>query len=281
MKKSILLTLVILTLIGGGGIVGLYGQTTGGRDTPFFSLGGGIGSSNVLIEGLSFEFIFDPKVSLTPNLLLGSKNIVDVSTDKIISIEAQAFLRWDMFRLDSGARGRSIWNTTNVFLQGGVGLLGAFRDYDVTDSHDARASLLFDATAGVTIPIVTGWYIEPSIRAGYPFQFGVALTAGRKIPLVRRTTEYVDRAYVRTEFVEIIRNIPPSEIVRRILISQVEYIIFAPDISRYNYRVDHDAQSLNELVIEHISRLLRENPDYRVRIEGHANPVSHAPGEID
>jgi len=249
-------------------ISGLFAQTDA-ADWDL-SLNGGIGMSNILVEGASFGLIFEPRVPISANLMAGSKNGISYSTDGIIALETQLYLRWNFlnFPLGSGPSANSI----NLFIQGGIGFLGALngpnRDFDVRDS---RSSLLFDFTAGVTIPLSSRWSIEPSARAGYPFMFGFAITAGYKFPLASSKTEYI----------EVIQIPPPSEIIKRVMITQVEYIIFAPDRYRFNEYLDADARSLNELVINHVAQILRDNPNYLVRVEGHANPVSHEPGEIE
>ncbi|MDR2965014.1 MAG: OmpA family protein [Treponema sp.] len=259
--RSILLVLVVFNITGL-----LYTQTNlPNTETPYISLDGGVGSSDVLVDGMSFCILLNPKLSLTPGFMIGSKNILHISTDDIIALEAQVFFRWNFLRLGSSI-------TTDIFVQGGVGFLGAFKGSDVRDS---RASLLADFTAGVTIPLASGWYIEPSIRGGYPFIAGAAITAGYKFPLTKKVE------FHGLEYSEVIKNLPPNEIIRRIVINQVEYIIFAPDSARFNIGVDRDAQALNELVILHVAQILRENPDFRVRLEGHANPVTHATGEME
>jgi len=65
------------------------------------------------------------------------------------------------------------------------------------------------------------------------------------------------------------------------MISEVEFVLFGPDIGKYNIGIDRDAQGLNELVLNNIAKVLKENPDFRVRIEGHANPVTTDPHEAD
>jgi hypothetical protein len=235
----------------------LYAQTDDAPfiGFPYLSLDGGVGTSSVLVDGLSFNLLLVPKLSLTHEFMIGSKNLLHISTDDIIALETQGFFRWNFLTL------KSLSNTA-FFVQGGIGFLGAFKGNDVRDS---RASLVFDATIGATIPLSSRWHIEPSIRGGFPFIAGADITVGYKFPLPKGKTQVISA----------------NEIIRRIVITQVEYIIFAPDIARFNYGVDHDAQSLNELVMNHTAQILKENSDLRVRIEGHANPVTHAPGEIE
>jgi outer membrane protein OmpA-like peptidoglycan-associated protein len=75
--------------------------------------------------------------------------------------------------------------------------------------------------------------------------------------------------------------LPPEEIIKRIMITSVEYILFGPDIGKYNIGIDHDAQGLNELVLNATAQTLKENPNFRVRVEGNANPVTNDPNEPD
>lgn len=258
---------------------GLYAQTRpSGLDISDWTLNGGIGTSDILVDGLSFGLILDPKLRLTQNLMIGSKNAINFSTDEITALETQAYLRWNFLRLGFPQ------NPINVFAQGGMGLLVAYRGSDVTKT---RGSMLFDATAGITIPLSDRWHIEPSVRVGYPFVSGVAITTGVKFPLqqkvVRERLPMVEYIEIIRELppVEIIRELPPAEIVKRIMITQIEYILFGPDSPIYNEGVGADAMALNDLVIMHVAKLLRENPNYIVRIEGHANPVTHAPEETE
>ena len=65
------------------------------------------------------------------------------------------------------------------------------------------------------------------------------------------------------------------------MISSVEFILFGPDIGRYNIGIDRDALQLNELVLEYTVQTLKENQNYRVRIEGHANPYTINHSEIE
>ena len=206
--------------------------------------------------------------------MIGNKNKLNFASDGIIALETQAYFRWNFLRLASKKLGTS-GNTTNFFIQGGMGMIGALRGPDYAsgpNEKNTRASLLFDATTGITIPLGSKWHIEPSIRGGYPFVVGFALTVGYKFPLPLRTVYQNSIEYVEVE--------RTNEIMRRILITQIEYIIFGPDISRFNAEIDSDARALNELVIDHVAKTLTGNPSLRVRIEGHANPVTHAPDEI-
>ena len=245
----------------------------------FWALNAGIGMSGILVDGAAFQLVIDPRLWLSPSLMVGSRVGINYSAEgdnnNILTFEGQVYLRWNFLQL-----GRAE-NPTNIFVQGGIGLLSAYRGTSANPFNDVtrtRGSLLFDAAAGVTIPLSDRWNIEPSIRGGYPHLFGFSVTAGYKFPLPR-ATRHVTPA--RVEYIEVIRTLPPSEIVKRVMISAVEFVLFGPDIGRYNVGIDYDAQQLNELVLDYTAQTLIGNPNYRVRIEGHANPYTINRSEID
>jgi len=262
----LLMALALLPLAGM-----LRAQTIDWRNTTFWSLNGGITTNDILVDGLSFGLVLDPRLSLSPRFMIGSKSMINFSTDDIIALETQAYARWNFWQLGD------VQNPTNVFLQGGVGLLAAYRGADVTRT---RGSILVDITGGVTIPLGSGsrWQIEPSVRIGYPFIAGAALTAGIRFPLGQRGA--AQDIPPRIEYVEVVRMLPTVEIIERIVIVQVEYIIFGPDISQYNVGIDADARAVNDLVLQHTVQVLLENPDYVVRVEGHANPLTYTPSQV-
>ena len=256
MKKSILLLLMLFILLGG-----LFAQTGTNDWSNYFSINAGLGTNFILVDGFSAGLMIEPKYALSPLFMAGSKGGIHFSFESegnnIIALEAQGFFRWNFLRLNfpSNAYG----HTLDIFVQGGIGFLGAFRGSDVRES---RSSPLFDLTAGVTIPLGKLWHVEPSIRGGYPFYGGITVTAGRRFYTSQRA-----------------RELPPVEITIREVITSAEYIIFAPDSPRYNEGIDRDAAALNDLAIIQTARLLRDNPDFQVRIEGHANPVTNLPEE--
>jgi len=233
---------------------------------PYWALDGGIVSTGILIDGISVGVGLDPSISISPDITIGSKNIINFSTDpeiNIVSLETQAYLRWNFLRRGTAAR------PTNTFVQGGLGLVAAYRGSDV---QMTRGSVMADMTAGITIPLTDRWHVEPSVRVGYPFIVGASLTAGIKFPLKKLQSGI--------RYVEVIKMPPPVEVVQKITISEVEYIIFGPDISRYNDGIDADAMALNDLIIGHTVEVLRDNPNSVVRLEGHANPLTYTPSQV-
>ena len=269
-KKPILFLLIISTL---SGVLCAQTEFPAG---DFWSLDAGFGMSDLLVKGKSYQGVLDPKLWLSPPLMLGSRLGISYSTEAdsrdILTFEGQVYLRWNVFRL--GVRDKK----NNIFIQGGLGLIAAYRGDDTPFDNVTmtRGSILADAALGVTIPLSTRWHVEPSIRGGYPHIVGFSVTAGYKFPLPRKT-KYRDR----TDYVEILKSVPPEEITKYILVSLNEFILFGPDIGKYNVGIDHDAQGLNELVLNSVAQTLKDNPGYLLRIEGNANPVTDDPKEAD
>ena len=286
LKKLIILPVILCTLI-----TGLYAQT----EFPagdFWSLDAGIGMSDLLVEGLSFEAVLDPKLWLSPPLMVGSRLGIHFSFEdknntnilsNILTFEGQVYMRWNFLRL-----GNIPEKKTNIFAQAGLGLIAAYRgdEKPLDNAKVTRGSLLADAALGATIPLTSRWHIEPSVRGGYPHIIGFSVTAGYKFPLPQKikyqtTSGAESRAEPRIEYVEVVKMLPPEEIIKRIIISSIEFILFGPDIGKYNTGIDRDAQQLNELVLNAIAQQLKDNPELRVRIEGHANPYTISPSEAD
>ncbi|MCL2186185.1 MAG: OmpA family protein [Treponema sp.] len=240
----------------------------------FWSLDGGLGISGILVEGMSYQLVIDPKLWLSPVLMVGAKAGINYSTESehnlysnILTFEGQVYLRWNFLRLGKPE------NTTNIFFQAGLGLIAAYRGATnpLDDVTVTRGSILGDAALGITIPLTKRWHLEPLVRGGYPHIFGFSLTAGYKFPLPEKTI-YQREEIVRTQ--EIVKTMAPNEIIKIIRIASIEFVLFGPDIGRYNIGIDRDAQQLNELILIQTAKVLRENPDFRVRLEGHANPFT-------
>ncbi|MCL2601198.1 MAG: OmpA family protein [Treponema sp.] len=269
-RKSVALLFVCLLIQ-----VTLHAQTR--YDFPrgnYWALDAGIGISNFLVEGTPLPtIIIDPKLWLSPRLTVGSRAgftyAVEPDEHNILTFEGQVYLRWNFLTFGKTE------NPANIFAQGGLGLVSAYRGWDSVfdEVTRTRGSLLFDAALGITVPISERWHFEPSVRGGYPHIWGVSLTAGYKFPL--------PKSFTRETTIQVIQGVPPSEIIRHVLISAVEFVLFGPDIGSYNVGIDPDARQLNELVLNYAARTLRENPNFRVRIEGHANPYTISASEAD
>jgi outer membrane protein OmpA-like peptidoglycan-associated protein len=271
--KIIFLQIIFLTLLS---LNGLYAQT----EFPagdFWALDVGLGMSDILVSGNSYQLVIDPKLWLSPSLMAGAKVGINYSAEEdssnILTFEGQVYLRWNFLRLGQ------VNKKVNIFAQAGLGMLAVYRgwgDNVFDDVTRTRGSLLADGAIGVTVPLTQRWHIEALGRGGYPHLFGASITAGYKFPLPEKTKYQKEPG--KTEYVEVVKTMTPNEIIKIIKITSIEFIIFGPDIGNYNIGVDRDAQQLNELVLNQIAKDLKENPDFRVRLEGHANPytVNHS-----
>ena len=289
-KKNILILLVFIALLHR-----LYAQAA---DIPYLAFDFGGTAGEIMVDGFAGGIVIDPSLRLSPAISIGSKFGASYSSDGIIAVEAQGYFRWNFLRFPINNTDPSR-NTTDIFIQGGIGVIGAVKgkddDWDGSyDQTNTRSSLLGDVTLGISIPLSSRWHIEPSVRGGYPFKYGFALTLGYRSPLSQKAVVQPDILY-RTEYADIVRRdtvyetvteyVPviqtvTREIIRRMMITQVEYILFAGDVSTFNHGIDNDAMALNDMVIDQIAQLLMDNPDCQVRIEGHANPVTGAPEEV-
>ena len=190
MKKNVLLLLILFIVINGLNVKGLFAQELTARETPdwnnYFSLNAGAGTNFFLVDGISAGFFIEPRYALSQKFTVGTRGGIHFSVENegfnIIVLETQSFFRWNFIRRPYPANASGY--TVDIFIQGGMGFLGAFRGEDVRDS---RASLLFDATAGVNVPLSSNWHVELSISGGYPFYGGIAFTVGKKFPLPQRT----------------------------------------------------------------------------------------------
>lgn len=278
---------------------GLYAQTDTAPEYQFplgdfWSLDAGVGMSNILVKGTSYQLIIDPKLWLSPAWMVGSKVGINYSAEdknssntlsNILTFEGQVYLRWNFLRFGKAE------NPWNLFGQVGLGLIASYRGdaNPLDDVTETRGSVLADGALGLTIPLTDRWHLEPQVRGGYPHVFGFSLTAGYKFPLPRvnqynnsnqTIVNHIDRNGT-PQYVEVIRQLPPEEIIKRVMITSIEFILFGPDIGKYNIGIDRDAQQLNEMILDQTAKMLKDNPALRVRIEGHANPYTINVSEID
>lgn len=255
-EKQTILALIMFAVF----FSGVYAQADDGY---YCSLDAGYGTTDILVKGLSQQFIIDPKICLSPRFMIGSKFGINNSTDNLLALEEQVYLRWNFLRLGKPEK------RVNIFVQSGIGMLAMYREADTPfgDIKNNRGSFMFDAAAGVTIPLNSRWHVEASVRSGYPHIVGASVTAGYTIPLPQKS-RYGSLA-------------ASDEVIKRILIAGVDSIMFGPDTGQYNADIDQNVQDRNETILNSVAKTLKENPNFRVRIEGHANPVTNSPAETD
>jgi hypothetical protein len=249
-----------------------------------FYLDAGAAVSGSSTDGTAFGIALDPSIALSPAFSMGSKNILSYSAEGVIVLETQAYLRWNFLHTFMEAPPQ-----VKPFVQAGFGLYGALTGPEgsrTSRRQDSRSSLLFDGTAGVTIPLSNRWHIEPSLRAGFPFIWGAAVTVGYKIPARLADTGVIVTEYVEVPIETIVEvEVPveieiPVEVIRRELIARIDYIVFAPNAAVYNAGLNSSLQALNDIVLNSVANILLENISYTVKIAGHANPVNNSAREL-
>jgi hypothetical protein len=68
-----------------------------------------LGMTSILVEGESFQFILDPRLWLSPLLMIGSRLGVNYSTDEILTFEGQVYLRWNFLRFGKSPEKKSTY----------------------------------------------------------------------------------------------------------------------------------------------------------------------------
>jgi hypothetical protein len=227
----------------------------------YFSAAGGMEISGQSPSGASFNLVYLGDFRIHKNFSFGVKGGFYFASENVFSIETLLFGRWYFSPiLADGVWWRKMFD---IFAQAGVGTDAFFKDNEPVLS---RALPVFDLSAGARIPLPSHFYLEPFIRGGYPSLFGAGVILGFRFPSFG-TGVRVEKTY------------STNEIIKRIVISQVEYIVFGADISQVNAGIDATTQVLNTKAIEEVAKVLKSNPAFRVRIEGYANPVRNTADE--
>ncbi|WP_461256687.1 hypothetical protein, partial [Treponema sp. R80B11-R83G3] len=132
----------------------LYAQT----EFPagdFWALDAGLGMSGILVDGFSFQLVIDPKLWLSPPLMVGARVGINYSAEEgkdksdILTFEGQVYMRWNFLRL-----GKNENKKVDIFAQAGLGLISAYRGWGsevFDDVTRTRGSLLADAGIGITV----------------------------------------------------------------------------------------------------------------------------------
>jgi outer membrane protein OmpA-like peptidoglycan-associated protein len=140
-----------------------------------------------------------------------------------------------------------------VFIGAGGGVMATMNGMDF---HNSRGSPEAGGIFGIRFRLGSHLYLEPYIRAGYPFIGGAGLVVGVRFP-----------ARVPPPVVE-----PEAVIETDPTLRDTFVIIFGANIARF-YGLDDAIILQNKKTLLKILKLLDENPNARLLIEGYANPV--------
>jgi outer membrane protein OmpA-like peptidoglycan-associated protein len=229
----------------------------------YFSAAGGMETSGQSPSGVSFNLVYLGDFRIHKSFSFGIKGGFYFASESVFSIEMMVFGRWYIF--PAKTTGKWYEKMLDVFVQGSVGTDAFFRDNEPILS---RALPVFDISAGARIPLPLNFYAEPFVRVGYPSLFGIGIMVGYRFPSFGKGEAKTERV-IRTT----------NEIIRSIIITQVEYVIFGADSPVLNAGVDANARALNNKALEEVAKVLKNNLAFRVRIEGFANPVRNTEEE--
>jgi hypothetical protein len=169
---------LLLTLFFGFAALGVYGQETGGTSaTPDgapsgeavygrFAVGFGAEVNMNTRSGAALGVHLGADYALNDALAAGLKAGLSHNFDNILTVEAEAYLRWYAFAFRAGLR---------LFAQADMG--ASF----VREKDTAWTPVLGGLSAGLDIPLTKKLYIEPYVRGGYPFAFGAGVAVRGKL----------------------------------------------------------------------------------------------------
>jgi hypothetical protein len=187
-----------------------------------------------------------------------------------IGLEASTFLRFYILSPQNMQRAGA-----EVFVGAGGGLLVTMNG---TDYRNSRGSPEAAGIAGVRFRLGSNFYLEPYFRGGYPFIGGAGLTLGFRFPARSEPTRIVEvektvevefslpdtlAIILRPDSVRLKNVKPPS--------GDTFSFIFVPNSARFN-DLDSAAMRQNEETLLKLLALLKENPSFRLLIEGFTNP---------
>jgi len=222
---------------------------------------------------LRFDYNISSKFAIGLNL--------GVSFSDITTLEAAALFRWYFIK--------------SIFVEADAGVwLGSEPLKDV----DAR--FLGGLNAGIRLPVARNMYIEPYVRGGYPFMFGVGVMAGVRMPFIgggdpiggmtprpapaRNTEPKKAEPAAQATFEEEVKAIVSeiqndniwlefdSEGRARLMVS----VVFAANSTEFE-GLSPEIMASNERTLKYVADILKRVRYSNIIIEGHSNPTS-APG---
>jgi hypothetical protein len=131
------------------------------QEAGHFSLGAGIEANLNVREGLSLSENLSFDYGITKTIAAGIKFGYSYNFDEIVVLEPEAFVRWYFWELEG----------IPLFTQVSLGSSIIFED------GEAHPVVLGGLSAGLRIPL-NRWYVESSLRGGYPFIWGIGVSAG-------------------------------------------------------------------------------------------------------
>ncbi|MDR2518919.1 MAG: OmpA family protein [Spirochaetaceae bacterium] len=238
---------------------GLSGEISGGADPKMYEGGGGWTGS--------VEYRFKGPFSG------GGK--IGVSNDfqyRIAVFKQSMFARWYFWRFNS---------SIEAFAELGPGALLMMR------GNEIWASLEIALSAGARFSFGNNWYVEPYLGTGYPVWGRLGVAVGYRVPLQRPGSFRAPAAGPANTEAEALtaaeklaqENPPPAGDGQGAAgpsgggsAGPAYVIIFPPNRMDFN-GLDSGAADENSRTFLEIENVLSEHPEYRVLLDGYANPV--------
>ncbi|MDR2618030.1 MAG: hypothetical protein LBC62_04085 [Treponema sp.] len=152
MNKALLLIITLIVLVS-------FAEA---QEAKQISLGLSVDGNMNTRKGAALGGTLSAGYGIIPNLAAGIKIGFSHNFDTVMTLEPEAFARWYLWEI----KGMSL------FAQAGVGASIFFENSAVFPAF------LGDLSAGIRIPFNQQWYVEPYLRAGYPFIWGAGIGAG-------------------------------------------------------------------------------------------------------
>jgi len=218
--------------------------------------------------------------NITPNLALGAN--LGMSFSDLTTLEAGALFRWYIFSGLFVEADGGIWFATN-------------RDSTVDDDF-ANFRFMGGAKAGMRIPLSRNIYIEPAVRAGYPFMLGAGVMAGIRMPFIgsgdpvggmtgrgapgkTNQTETAPATTFQEQIAAIVSEVKDdsiwlefdSEGRARLMVS----VVFPANSTEFE-GLSKEVLASNERTLKYVSDILKRVKYSNIIIEGHSNPTQPA-----
>jgi hypothetical protein len=136
----------------------------GAQETKRFDLGFGIEGNMNTYRGAALNGNINFDYEITNTLAAGIKFGFNHNFRSTMVLEPGAHFRWYFFNLKGNP----------LFVQGDLGASLIFEDATL------YPAFMGGITAGVRFPL-KNWYLEPYIRGGYPFLWGIGVIGGFKL----------------------------------------------------------------------------------------------------
>jgi outer membrane protein OmpA-like peptidoglycan-associated protein len=129
-------------------------------------------------------------------------------------------------------------------------------------------------SAGWRFNLGGNWYVEPAARVGYPYIWGFGVTAGIKFKGTDGNQKTVAKEHKKEiEEGDVIDDMKVVKGDDGNLRLQVFSIMFRNDQADFTGLSDETVKN-NYETIKHVAELLNRYKNYRIIIEGHANPTT-------